>query len=277
MATIKKARTSSLLIADKLWLQRASFVLFLTIGVTLMAMSKTGNPAVTRLRTHINDAVVPVLAVAASPMDAIHNAGAWVGELVQMRRENIALRNANIELMKWQEQAKAQSAELESLRKLLNVVAASKSSFITARIVSDVGGPYVHSALISGGSLEGIKKDQAVLGEHGLLGRVVDVGEKSARVLLLSDINSRVPVLAEGSREKSILVGNNTDTPTLAYLMADSKIKAGDRIVTSGDGGIFPAGIPVGIVTSIDQGAVTVQPFVQPSQAQFVSIVDHDF
>ncbi|NBO18572.1 MAG: rod shape-determining protein MreC [Proteobacteria bacterium] len=277
MATIKKARTTSLLLADRLWLQRGSVMMLLAAGVALMAMSKAGNPAVARMRMQITDAVMPVLAVAASPMDTIHNAGQWLGELAQLRAENIALKNENIELLKWQEQAKSQAAELESLRQLMKAVPASKASYITARVVSDMGGPYVHSALISGGKSDGIRKDQAVISEQGLLGRVVDSGETSARVLLLSDINSRVPVMAEASREKSILVGNNTDTPSLAYLMADSKIKVGERIVTSGDGGIFPPGIPVGVVTSVQKGAVTVEPFLVPSRAQFVSVVDYDF
>lgn len=277
MPTIKKARTTSLLLADRQWLQRGSVMMLLAAGMALMAMSKAGNPAVARLRMQITDAIMPVLAVAASPMDAVHNAGLWVGELAHMRSENIALRNENIELLKWQEQAKAQAAELESLRKLMKVVPGSKASYITARVVSDMGGPYVHSALINGGSEDGIHKDQAVISEQGLLGRVVDAGEKSARVLLLSDINSRVPVMAEASREKSILVGNNTETPTLAYLMADSKIKVGERIVTSGDGGIFPPGIPVGTVASVQQGAVTVEPFLDPSRATYISVVNYDF
>lgn len=242
-----------------------------------MAMSKAGNPAVSKLRVQITDTVAPVLAVAASPMDAIHGAGVWLGEMAQLRAENIALKNANVELLHWQLEAKELAVENEVMRKLMNMVPVGHTSFITARIVSDVGGPYVNSALISAGNEDNVTKDQAVVSEQGLLGRVVSVGERSARILLLSDINSRVPVMAEGSREKSILMGNNNDALTLSYLTADSKIKVGDRIVTSGDGGIFPSGIPVGVVTSIVKGVVTVHPFASISQASYVSVIDFDF
>lgn len=274
---IKKARTTSLLLSDKQWLHRASIVLLITAGIALMVMSKTNNPAVNRLRGQITDIAVPMLSVAANPMDAIHNAGLWVGEMMNLRADNLALKNANVELLKWQEKAKTMETENIALRSLLNVVAANKSTYITARIVSDVGGPYMHSALLNGGNDDGIKKDQAVVSENGLLGRVVDAGEQSARILLLTDINSRVPVITESTHEKSILMGTNNETPSLAYLAADSKIKVGERIITSGDGGIFPQGIPVGIVTSIQKNTVSVQPFVNVTQSQFVSVIDYSF
>jgi len=180
-------------------------------------------------------------------------------------------------LLKWQAQAKAMDAENRALRALLNVVPARKSSYITARLVSDVGGPYVHSALINGGTDNGILKDQAAISDNGLLGRVVDVGATSSRVLLLNDINSRVPVVTESSHEKSILVGNNTDTPTLSYIGGESRIRVGERIVTSGDGGVFPEGIPVGVVTSVSKGAVKVQPYVDPTRVQYISVVNYSF
>jgi len=240
----------------------------------LLVMSKTNNPGVIRLRTAITDAVTPVLSVAAAPMDAIYHAGTWVADMSRLRAENVALKNQNIELLQWQSAAKQLANENKSLQGLLRVVPSYKNSYITARVVADMGGPYVHSALLGAGGDSGIKKDQAVISDSGLLGRIIDVGANSSRVLLLGDINSRVPVMAERTHEKSILIGNNSDWPTLSYLAADSKIEAGDRIVTSGDGGVFPKDIPVGVVTSVDKGIVKVQPFVDPPSAEYVSVID---
>ena len=149
--------------------------------------------------------------------------------------------------------------------------------FVTARVVTDMSGPYLHSALVASGSAEGVKKDQAAVSDGGLVGRVVEAGEHSARILLLSDLNSRVPVIAEGTREKAILAGSNSSLPTLAYLAADSKIAVGERIVTSGDGGIFPKGLPVGVVTSIDKGVVSVSLFVDPANVEYLSVIDYTF
>ena len=274
---IKKARTAYLPLPDKRWVHRASLVTVTALSMTLIIMSKTSNPAIGNVRTRVTDVMTPVLAVAASPMDAMHNAGAWVADIIQTHQQNVTLKNENLELLKWQEQAKMLRSENESLRSLLNVVPMQKKSYITARIVSDLGGPYVHSALINGGSANGIKKDEAAISDNGLMGRVVDVGASSARVLLLSDINSRVPVIAERTHEKSILTGNNTDAPTLSYLGGDSQIKVGDRIVTSGDGGVFPEGIPVGVVTSVTGSSVKVQPYIDATKAEFVSVIDYSF
>lgn len=276
MAT-KKMRSNSLLLPGKQWFYRASVVMMAIFAMTLMVMSKTGNPAVGRLRSQITDIAVPLLGIASSPMDAIHGAGSWIGEIMRLREENVALKNENIELMKWQAQAKAMESENNALHALLHVVPTHKNSYITARIVSDLGGPYVHSALINGGSEIGIKKDEAAISDSGLLGRVVDVGSSSARILLLNDINSRVPVVTESSHEKSILVGNNSDTPMLSYITGDSKVKVGERVVTSGDGGIFPEGIPVGVVSSVSKTSVRVQPYVDATRVQYVSVVDYSF
>lgn len=256
-------------------LTRAGVVLMVTASVTLMVMGKSGNPAVARLQNAISDAVTPVLAVAASPMNAMAGGAQWVTDMINMRAENIQLKNQNAQLMQWQAIAKDMEAENNLLRQLLNVVPAQKHSYITARVVSDLGGPYAHSALIAGGTQAGIQKDQAVVNENGLVGRVVEAGNTSARVLLLADINSRVPVITEKSREKSILSGSNDDLPTLSYLAAGSKVAVGERVVTTGDGGIFPSGIAVGIVTSTDRGAVKVQPFVDPAKIEYVSVVDY--
>lgn len=276
MAT-KKIRSSSVLLPGKQWFYRASVVMMVTFAMALMVMSKTNNPAVGKLRSHITDVVVPLLSIASSPMDAIHNFGTWIGEMSRIRADNVALKNENVELLKWQAQAKAMEVENKSLRSLLNVVPAERSTYITARVVSDLGGPYIHSALINGGGDLGIKKDQAAISDNGLLGRVVDVGNSSARILLLNDINSRVPVIAESSHEKSILVGNNSDAPTLSYISGESKIKVGERVVTSGDGGIFPQGIPVGVVTSVSKSAVKIQPYVDATRVEYVSVVDYSF
>jgi rod shape-determining protein MreC len=159
---------------------------------------------------------------------------------------------------------------------MLHVVPARQQSFVTVRIVSDFSGPFVQAALVNGGASAGLKVDQAVITSDGLIGRIIEAGEHSARVLLLTDINSRIPVVTEKSREKSIMVGAGHDLPSLTYLAANSAVAVGERVVTSGDGGVFPAGIPVGVVVSVGNG-VKVQPLANAAKATFVSAVDYRF
>lgn len=254
---------------------RASIVFLSLISVSLMVMSNTGSQNASRIRGALMDMLTPAITVAGKPLDAVAAAGGWVSDMVNLRNENLALKNTNAQLLQWQTLAKSMEAENSSLRSLMHVVPASKNNYITARIVTDISGPYVRSALIGGGGQHGVKKDQAVISEHGLVGRVVETGDTSSRVLLLSDINSRIPVMSETSREKTILVGNNNDLPSLSYIEANSSIAVGERIITSGDGGVFPRGIAVGVVTEIKNGIIRVQPFVDASKIEYVSVVDY--
>lgn len=256
---------------------RASLVFMAVASVSLLVMSRSENSAASHLRLAINDAITPVVSAVSAPLNFIASIGNWAGEMATLRTENIALKNANLELMKWQSAAKDLADENESLRALTNAVADKKSKYVSARIIAETGGAYVRAALVNGGSSNGIKKNQPVISEKGLVGRIIEVGESSSRALLVSDINSRIPVIAEDSREKTILVGNNNELPTLSYIPANSSIKVGERIVTSGDGGIFPRGIAVGIVESVDKGVVSVRPFVNSVNGEYVSIVDYKF
>ncbi len=261
----------------KAWLRRALQIFLVLSALMLLSMSKAGNPAAVKLRATVLDTVTPVMEVVASPFDAMANAGQWFTDVVDTHAQNIALKNENVQLLQWQQMAKRLSAENESLKRLMNAIPMRKQSYITARLVADIGGPFSQSALINGGKEHGVKIDQAVINEDGLIGRVMEVGEGSARVLLLSDINSRIPVIAEHAREKSMLTGNNHALPVLSYLAVGSRIGVGERLVTSGDGGIFPAGVPVGEVVSIDGGVVTVQPFADMAHIEYVSVIDYKF
>lgn len=257
------------------WTAKASVFIMLIISISFMIMSQNGNSFASRLRMTIIDTLTPVVSIVSKPIEAVANASTWISEIIQLRADNIALQNSNIQLLQWQTTAKELQAENANLRELLNVIPSKKSNYITARMVTDMSGPFVRSALIGAGSNDGIKKNQAVINEKGLIGRVVEVGDSNSRILLLNDINSRVPVIAETSREKTILVGNNDDLPTLSYISPNTNIKIGERIITSGDGGVFPRGVAVGVVTSIESNIIKVQPLVDFSGVDFVSIVDY--
>ncbi|MGE0754179.1 MAG: rod shape-determining protein MreC [Alphaproteobacteria bacterium] len=256
---------------------RSSIALVVALSLLLLAMHKTGNPALARLRMHVTDALVPVLTILGQPFSAVQSAAEWTAEMVALRQENVRLKNENVHLLQWQAAAREMEVENQSLRSLLKTVPAAKQQYITARIVSDMGGPYMHAALINAGSQAGVKSDQAVVASEGLLGRVVEAGHTSARVLMLSDINSRIPVMVEGSREKSILSGTGMPLPSLSYLPAGTRISSGERVVTSGDGGVFPPGIPVGQVVIAEDGAMYVQPFADPAKTSFVRTIEFSF
>ena len=116
-------------------------------------------------------------------------------------------------------------------------------------------------------------KGQAVVMNGGLVGRVIETGKSSSRILLLTDINSKIPVISIDSRERSILAGNNTENPKLLYMPKESKIVDGEVIITSGDGDMLPPGLMVGKATKLADGSYEVLPFVSWHNIEYVSIL----
>ena len=117
----------------------------------------------------------------------------------------------------------------------------------SARIVTDSRGPFANSRLANAGSEAGIKPGNPVMSENGLVGRVVGVTEGVSRVLLLTDVASRTPVMIDRTNSRAILTGDGGPNPKLEYLRGQDPVRNGDRVLTSGDGGVFPRGLPVGI------------------------------
>jgi len=129
--------------------------------------------------------------------------------------------------------------------------------------------------MVHAGSENGVARGQAALTGEGLVGRVSEVGNRAARVILVTDLNSRVPVVVEGPQQRALLTGDNSERPSLRYLDAGAQIKIGDRVVTSGQGGVFPPGLPVGVVASLDGEAPRVETFVELSKVEYLRIVDY--
>jgi rod shape-determining protein MreC len=255
------------------WLHRAGHGLLLALLVVIFIMSRSGNPSVMQLRMQLSDGIAPALSFVAAPFDTLSHLGSTTKNWLLTYQQNSDLRAENAELLKWQTTAKSLQAENESLRALLHVTTLPAGSFVTARIVSEFGSAFSSTALINAGSEDGVEKNQAVISARGLAGRVVSVGAQTAQILLLSDMNSRIPVMNERTREKMILIGKNAGLPILGYASADSDSKPGDRLITSGDGGVFPKNIPVGVIHDTQGSAMTVEPFATIADIEYISVV----
>ena len=129
--------------------------------------------------------------------------------------------------------------------------------------------------MVNAGSENGVTRGQAAMTGEGLAGRVSEVGTRAARVLLITDLNSRVPVVVDGTRQRAILAGDNSARPSLRYRDADGMVRVGDRIITSGEGGVFPPGLPVGVVASVDGEAPRVEPYAALSRLDYLRLVDY--
>lgn len=170
----------------------------------------------------------------------------------------------NAKLTRWREIALMLSERSERYEALLNMpkesfgVGLSPNGAIGARLILDAGGPLRRTLLANAGYDQGVRRGYVALNEHGMVGRVVSVGRRSARILLLDDYNSRVPVIGEQSRVRAVMIGDvgaranldivgaNLAPPKLDFLVGATALRAGERIITSGDGGLFPRGVLVG-------------------------------
>lgn len=251
-------------------------VLFLVLAAFgLMLLSKAETVVVERTATTVADIAAPIMDVLSRPAASLNEAIETARDLANLRTENERLKRENARLLAWQEAARRLSDQNQALQALLDFKPDPRLRHLAARVIGDAGGSFARSMLLNAGRRDGVAKGQAVITGDGLVGRIVAAGQWSSRLLLITDINSRVPVVVESSRDRAILSGDNTNLPKLVFLPSSAVIKPGDRVVTSGHGGAFPPGLPVGRVVSVGDGGVRVQPFVRLERLEFVRAVDY--
>ena len=260
----------------KAWVQRFAFLLLVAAALSLMVIGKTEIVAVERVRATVTDAFTPILNLLTSPTDALVEGIDNLRELGDLRAENARLREEQERLLHWQSAARQLETENRELRDMLNLVPPSQIRFVSARVIGDLGGAFVRSVLVDAGSRDGVRKGQAAITGEGLAGRVFEVGNRAARLLLLTDINSRIPVVIERTRDRGVVAGNNSEQLRLLYLDPEVEVEIGDRIVTSGHGGAVVPGLPVGIVTAVNDLEIRVQPFVDWDRLEYVRMLDYE-
>ena len=211
---------------------KATPVALLLLSFTLIAFHRAGALPVERLRVATADLMAPVLSAASQPFVTMADSFEGVRSYRALKAENIRLNEENTRLLQWYEAALQFRSENQSLHELLNVRADPDMSFVTTRVVSDPGGSFVKSVLLPVGTKDNVIKGNAVMSGHGLVGRVMEAGVHSSRVLLVTDLNSRIPVTIQNTRTRAILAGKNGDLLQLERLPIDSGLTVGSRVVT---------------------------------------------
>ncbi len=255
--------------------QRFTFITLILITFTIMLIGKADTFIVNRISSAFTDLFRPVITIMGVPANAISQFIKNIEELAAIRDQNTRLKQDNKTLMRWFSLASQLEAENQQLKKLLNVIDEPEAEEITARVVADTGGAFAQSIIITGGNKDGIQKGQAVVNEIGLVGRITQVGNSSSRVLLINDINSRIPVRVGDAGYNAILSGNNSLRPRIIYLGLKRSVSLGDKVITSGDAGAFPPGLPIGKVVSIDKKNILVETFASRDKLQFVRVLKY--
>lgn len=256
-------------------IQRTAPPLLILLSAAIIVLGKADQAIFDSLRTRLTDDAAPVLGALSRPLGAAATLVERARGIVTMYRDNLRLEQENERLLQWQQVALKLSADNQELRRLLKVVPKAAVSYVTARVIANSGGGYVRTVMINAGIDQGVARGQAAITEGGLVGRLTEVGRRAGRILLITDLNSRIPVVVERSHANAVLAGDNSERPRLLYASAAGAIKIGDRIVTSGEGGVFPPGLPVGVVAAVDGSGPRVEPYVELSQLESVLIVDY--
>lgn len=255
--------------------QRFSLGLLVLAAVGAMLIGKADTVLVERVRAVVSDLVTPLLDAVARPVAAVNDFVAQIEDVTNLRAENARLREENARLLAWQGVARQLDAENVELRGLANFQEGPQARFITARVVGNSGSAFMRSMLLNVGRRAGVAPGQAVITAEGMIGRITDAGEHSARVLLVTDISFRLPVMIERTRERAILAGDNSSRLKLNFMQSVGGIQQGDRIITSGHGGSFPVGLPVGVVTSAGEDGIRIRPVGDLSRLELVRVVDY--
>lgn len=263
--------------ASGLWAfiaQNPALALFAVVAVALLAISKSQGELSQGLRGYADDLTASAMQVVAGPAAEGKRWIDGVGTFFSVYEENQRLRDENAKLRLAQSEVGELQRKVERYEQLLKVPTEAPVSGVAGRVIADMSGPFLRTILVNAGSDQGVLKGQAVVDDRGLLGRIVGTGRKSSRVLLLSDLNSRIPVIVEGANLKAILAGDNSDRPTLEYLPPGSRLVAGARVLTTADGGALPPGIVVGVVVK-GQAAPRVDLFTSERRADFVRVLQY--
>jgi rod shape-determining protein MreC len=256
-------------------LARLTLPVLIVAALGLMLLGRATPLVPERARITLSDALAPIYAVVDVPLRAMRGGARAVRETVSLRAENERLRVENERLRHWYDVAMALDAENATLKDNLRWVPDPKLSFFTARVVADAGGVYARSVLLSLGPNTGVRRGEVALDAAGLAGRVTEVGARSARVLLITDMNSRIPILLERSRARAILAGANAPSPRLLYVQDGIRPQEGERVVTSAEAGAFPSGLLIGTVHYAESGQLEVAPAADLGRLEVVRIFDY--
>ena len=230
------------------------------LSIALLFISRTNDARFSPLRNGLESTSGRLIDIINTPVRVVKSFGNNISNLRQIEAENKRLRLENVELKQYKFRARALKAKLDGLEAMMNVESGLDipEQRITLRVISETNGPFAYSVLLNGGRTAGLKVGYPVMHESGLIGHVIRVGKTTSRTLLLKDLNSRVSVMAPDTDARSILIGKNDEAPQLAFYDNVSEWKDGQRIVTSGDDGILPRGLPIGHVVKISDNDIRV-------------------
>ncbi|MFV0491113.1 MAG: rod shape-determining protein MreC [Pseudorhodobacter sp.] len=216
--------------------------------LVLFIIWRIDSPRVERFRTALVDTFVPNMDWALVPVTKAVGMVENFQSYASLYEQNQELRRELQQMKAWKEAALQLEQKNARLMDLNQVRLDPKLTHVTGVVLADSGSPFRQSVLLNVGSRDGVRDGWATMDGIGVAGRISGVGARTSRVILLTDSNSRIPVTVQPSGQHGLLSGDNGPAPPIEFLEKPDLVRPGDQVVSSGDGGVFPAGLLVGTV-----------------------------
>ena len=247
-------------------------VIVLALAVALVLLGRAQANLFDRARTAIIDRLQPVLVVVHAPITQFDR---WVGsinELFTVYRENLQLKDENARLKQWRNVAVVMQDRVKRYQALLHAVPDPDVHSVLSQVIGRANRPFLQTMILDAGASGNVKPGEAVVDARGMIGRIYLTGSHTSWVILLTDLNSRIPVTVAPGNHQAMMVGDNTAMPTLDTMSQTVTLHAGDQVVSSGDGGLLPPGLPIGTVVG-QAGQYRVALLSDAASAQDVEIL----
>lgn len=253
----------------------------LLLGIIVLCLAgvfllwRIDSPRVERFRAQVVDTVVPQMDWAMSPVTGAINLIRDFQSYQRLAEQNRELRSELRQMQAWKEAALQLEQENARLLDLNNVRLDPRLTYVTGVVMADSGSPFRQSVLLNVGARDGIIDGWAAMDGIGLVGRISGTGRNTARVLLLTDATSTIPAVIQPSGQTALIKGDNTPAPLVDFLENRELVRPGDRVISSGDGGVFPAGLLIGQVAADRAGRLRVRLSADYERLEFLRVLRH--
>lgn len=254
----------------------------LLVGVLVLCLFgfflvwRIDSPRVERFRAAVIDRVMPSFSWAMVPVTGTINIARDFQSYQRLLEQNQQLRRELQQMKSWKEAALQLRQENARLLDLNNVRLDPQLTYVTGVVMADSGSPFRQSVLLNVGAHDGIVDGWATMDGIGLVGRISGVGKNTTRVILLTDTTSRIPVTIQPSGQRAIMSGDNTSAPTVEFLENPEQVRPGDRVISSGDGGVFPANLLIGQIAKDPGGRTRVRLSADFERLRFLRILRYN-
>ena len=254
-------------------LRRLITVVLLLILFGLFVVWRIDNPRVEKFRALVIDTFVPNFEWILRPMTSVVKLAQDYQSYEKLLEQNKELRRELQQMKSWKEAALQLEQENARLLDLNQLRLDSKLTHVSGIVIADSGSPFRQSVLLNIGSRDGIQDGWAAMDGLGLVGRISGVGSSTSRVILLTDNASQIPVIVQPSGQRAVLMGDNSFAPTVEFIENVDLIRPGDRVVTSGGGGVLPAGLLVGTLAMDPNGRLRVRLVADYERLEFLKVL----